>query len=65
MNQKIEKYFPIVQAVVELFHPYVEGAVHDLQTGKMVAIFNNFSKRKVGDKTPLKELKINTDKFRD
>ena len=53
-------YEPLIQAIVELFHPFAEAAVHDLKKGKVVAIFHNISRRKVGDPSPLKELKIPT-----
>jgi len=61
----LSDYFPFVRGVVELFYPFVEGAVHDLRSGQIVALFNNFSKRSVGDKTPLHELRVKTDEFPD
>ncbi len=42
-------YEPLIKAIVELFHPFVEAAVHDLEKGKLVAIYHNMSQRKVGD----------------
>ncbi|MBN1781524.1 helix-turn-helix domain-containing protein [bacterium] len=54
-----------MQGIVTLFHPFVEGAIHDLESGEIVALYNNFSKRSVGDKSPLHELKVNTDQFPD
>ena len=69
MNREFEvqwkQYEPIIQAIVELFHPFVEAAVHDLQQGKVVAIYHNISQRKVGDPSPLKELKVNVKDFPD
>lgn len=56
-------YEPFIKSVVELFHPFVEVAVHDLQKGKLVAIFNNISRRQIGDSSPLKELKVETRNF--
>lgn len=56
-------YEPLIKAVVELFHPFVEVAIHDLEQGKLVAIYHNLSQRKIGDASPLKELKINTKEF--
>lgn len=35
--------------VTRLFHPHVEAVIHDLQTKKIVALYNPFSLRKVGD----------------
>lgn len=60
-----KQYEPLINAVVEVFHPFVEVAVHDLQKGKVVAIYHNISQRKVGEPSPLKELKISTKDFPD
>lgn len=60
-----KQYEPFIQALVELFHPFAEAAVHDLEEGKIVAIYHNLSQRKIGDLSPLKELKINTADFPD
>ncbi len=64
-TQLWKQYEPLIKAVVELFHPFVEAAVHDLEKGKVVAIYHNISQRKIGDKSPLKELKVNTQDFPD
>lgn len=58
-----KQYEPFVRAVVELFHPFVEAAVHDLEQGKIVAIYHNISQRQVGDPSPLKELKVEIEDF--
>lgn len=58
-------YEPFIKAIVELFHPFVEIAVHDLNKGQLVAIYHNISQRKVGDASPLHELKVSTAKFPD
>lgn len=58
-----KRYEPMIQAIVELFHPFVEVAIHDLQEGRISAIYHNLSQRKVGDLSPLKELKINPENF--
>ncbi len=58
-------YEPLIQAVVELFHPFVEAAVHNLEQGKVVAIYHNISQRKVGEPSPLKELKVEVKDFPD
>lgn len=60
-----KQYEPLIKAIVELFHPFVEAAVHDLEKGKVVALYHNFSKRKVGDPSPLSELKVETKDFPD
>lgn len=59
------QYEPLIQAIVELFSPMVEAAVHDLKQGKLVAIYHNISQRKVGDRSPLHELKVESDAFPD
>ncbi len=58
-------YEPFILAIVELFHPFVEAAVHDLEQGKIAAIYHNLSQRKVGDKSPLAEFKIAIEEFPD
>lgn len=60
-----KQYEPLIQAVVELFHPFVEVAVHDLEQGAVVAIYHNISQRKVGEPSPLKELKVEIKDFPD
>lgn len=60
-----KQYEPFVKAIVDVFHPFVEVAVHDLEQGKIVAIYHNISQRKVGESSPLKELKIKTAEFPD
>jgi predicted transcriptional regulator YheO len=41
------------EALATLFHPHVEVILHDFTSNKIAAIFNNFSKRKVGDNSLL------------
>lgn len=65
MNRDLKKQLPFIQAVVNLFHPFVEGTLHDLKKGTVAALFNNMSGRQVGDATPFKELNIPTDHFPD
>ncbi|MBS3902864.1 MAG: PAS domain-containing protein [Anaplasmataceae bacterium] len=60
-----KQHEPMIQAIVELFSPFVEAAVHDLEKGKIVAIYHNISQRKIGDLSPLKELKVETKDFPD
>jgi predicted transcriptional regulator YheO len=64
-SELLEKYAPFIDAIVELFHPFVEAAVHDLKSGKIVKVYNNFSRRKEGDPSPLQELKVKIDEFPD
>jgi D-arginine utilization repressor len=65
INEILKPYQNFIEAIVTLFDPFVEVAVHDLQKGTLVAIYNSFSHRKVGEKSPLKELKVNFKEFSD
>jgi predicted transcriptional regulator YheO len=49
-------YFSVAQAINILLHPYGEIVIHDLKTGQVAAIYNNFSKRKVGDESLIEDL---------
>lgn len=53
----LNAYFSTAEAVSLLFYPYAEVVLHDLKTGLIAAIYNNFSKRKVGDESLLEEIK--------
>jgi predicted transcriptional regulator YheO len=64
-HPELEAFYPVIEGVVKLFYPHVEGVVHDLRQGTVVALFNNFSKRKPGDRSPLKELGIRAEDFPD
>lgn len=61
----LNQYEPLIKAIVEVFHPFVEAAIHDLERGEIVAIYHNISQRKIGEPSPLNELKINIDDFSD
>lgn len=63
IEKLLEPYRDFIEAVVTLFDPFVEVAIHDLQNGTLVAIYNSFSNRKIGEKSPLKELKIDVEDF--
>lgn len=65
MHKELKKHISFIQGIVDLFHPFVEGVVHDLESGTLAAILNNISRRKIGDPTPLHELNIQTDNFPD
>ncbi|CDZ81744.1 YheO-like PAS domain protein [Candidatus Rubidus massiliensis] len=65
LNKYILPYIPMIEASIQLFHPFVEIAVHDLNEGKIVALYHNISKRKVGDISPLHELNVETKQFPD
>lgn len=53
---ELERYKPIGEAVSLLLFPHAEVVIHDLHTGCIGAIFNNFSKRAVGDESSLDDL---------
>jgi len=55
----------MVEGIVKLLHPFAEGAVHDLRSGKIVALYNNISKRKIGDPSVVTELGIDIKDFPD
>lgn len=69
MKSEFEKYWkpyePFIKAIVELFHPFVEVAVHDLNKGQLITIYHNISQRKVGETSPLQELHVSTNNFPD
>lgn len=45
---ELKIFFPVAEAISKLF-PQAEVVIHNLATGKISAIFNNLSKRRVGD----------------
>lgn len=55
MSTELKKFFPIAQAIEKLLHPYAEVVIHDIKKNKIVALFNNFSKRKVGEDSSLEQ----------
>jgi predicted transcriptional regulator YheO len=54
---ELAHYKPIGEAISLLLFPHAEVVIHDLKTGCIGAIFNNFSKRAVGDNSLLDEVK--------
>ncbi len=65
LRKEIQVFQPMIEAIVSLFHPFVEVAVHDLKTEQIVLLYHNLSKRKIGDKSPLVELNVATQQFPD
>lgn len=61
----LKRYQTFIDAIVEVFSPFVEVAVHDLEEGTIAALYNPFSRRKVGERSPLKELKVKIEEFPD
>lgn len=52
----LKDYLSIAQAITALLHPHAEVVIHDLKTGQIAAIYNSFSKRKVGDESLIEDL---------
>ena len=52
----LEPHVPVCEAVVALFHPFAEVAVHDIRRDRIVAIWNPISERRVGDRSLIDEL---------
>lgn len=55
MKPELKNALPMAQAFCKLLHPLAEVVIHDLATDKIVAIFNSFSKREVGDSSYMDE----------
>ncbi|WP_237559239.1 helix-turn-helix transcriptional regulator [Criblamydia sequanensis] len=53
---ELNEYYSVAEAITVLLHPHAEVVIHDLKTGKIAAIFNNFSKRKIGDDSLIEDL---------
>ena len=45
----LEPHLPVCEAIVALFHPFVEVAVHDIRRDRLVGIWNPMSARKLGE----------------
>lgn len=60
-----QRYIPMIQGIISLFAPFVEIAIHDVESGRISAIFNDITNRKVGDISPLKTLQLPVDQFPD
>lgn len=56
---------PMLEGTVKLLHPYAEGAIHDLRQGKIIALYNNISRRKVGDPSVVTQLGVDIKDFPD
>lgn len=54
-NRELEKYEGVAQAISLLLYPHAEVLIHDFTTGRIFAIYNSFSKRKIGDESLLEE----------
>ncbi len=45
----LEVFEPVAESLARLLHPHAEVVLHDLDSGTIVALFNGFSRRQVGD----------------
>jgi predicted transcriptional regulator YheO len=52
----LEPHLPVCEAIVALFAPLAEVAVHDIRRDRIVGIWNPVSERKVGDRSLMAEL---------
>ena len=52
----LEPHLGTCEAIVALFHPFAEVAVHDIRRDRIVALWNPISERRVGDASLLDEL---------
>ena len=48
-GEPFKVYFPVCEAIATLFYPYVEVALHDLRTARIVKLWNCWSDRRPGD----------------
>lgn len=55
VSNKFSIFIPQAKAIADLFYPFAEVTIHDTQSNKIVAIFNNYSNRKAGDDSLLDE----------
>ena len=65
IHPKAAALMPMVEGITKLFYPHVEGAIHDLKQGKVVALYNNISRRKIGDPSAVTELEVDIKDFPD
>jgi len=56
MPSELNRYKPIGEGISLLLFPHAEVVIHNLKTGRIEAIFNNLSKRSVGDESLLDEI---------
>lgn len=57
----LSNYIPIAEMLSKLLYPFAECVVHDVKENKIVAIFNNFSCRDVGDESCLENTEFPSD----
>jgi predicted transcriptional regulator YheO len=52
----LDPHLPICEAIVALFAPLAEVAVHDIRRDRIVGIWNPISERRIGDRSLIDEL---------
>lgn len=52
----LQQAIPFAECFERLLHPFAEVAVHDLEKDQIVAIYNPFSRREVGDSSYLDQI---------
>ncbi|MBA3815647.1 MAG: PAS domain-containing protein [Parachlamydiaceae bacterium] len=50
---QLSQYISVAEAISLLYYPHAEVILHDLSSGVIAALFNNFSKREIGDESLL------------
>ncbi len=55
MREELQQQITLAESITRLFYPHVEVVIHDVKTNRIAAIFNSYSKRKVGDDSQLTE----------
>lgn len=55
MHPDHSNFIFLAKGISQLLYPHAEVVIHDLKSGKIAAIFNNFSKRVAGDDSLLEE----------
>ncbi len=52
----IKKYSTLAESISLLLHPFAEVVLHDIKKNKIAAIFNNHTKRCVGDESHIENI---------
>lgn len=56
MSPDLERFRPVAEAISLLLSPHIEVIIHDFKTKSIGAIFNNLSKREVGNESLIDEM---------
>ena len=63
LKAEILRLQPFIDGIINLFHPLAEASVHELGTGRIIALYNPITQRRVGDVVPLRTLQGNQHGF--